>query len=290
MERHEEGAIMPSKFIPIVLNLFDGEDSGSEGGTGESVSAQTSPANSGAAGTDEESRAEQYSKFKTDFKDLFDAEIKGILNDRFKKSKETEKQLKAFSTVGQRLSEKYGVDGNNPEEILKALDEDDSFYEEEAMEKGMPVDELKKSKALLRENNALKEEMAERNRQETIDKQVSEWMRQAQEAQKIYPQLNFESELKNERFRSLLQTPGITVRDVYEIVHRDEIMPAYTQFVEQKAQKAVADSVRANGQRPKENALNNSAPAKTKSDPSTWSKEELEDVSRRVQRGEKIKL
>ena len=281
---------MPSKFIPIVLNLFDGEDSGSEGGTGESVSAQTSPADSGAAGTDEKSRAEQYSKFKTDFKDLFDAEIKGILNDRFKKSKETEKQLKAFSTVGQRLSEKYGVDGNNPEEILRALDEDDSFYEEEAMKKGMPVDELKKSKALLRENNALKEEMAERNRQETIDKQVSEWMRQAQEAQKIYPQLNFESELQNERFRSLLQTPGITVRDVYEIVHRDEIMPAYTQFVEQKAQKAVADSVRANGQRPKENALNNSAPAKTKSDPSTWSKEELEDVSRRVQRGEKIKL
>ena len=53
---------------------------------------------------------------------------------------------------------------------------------------------------------------------------------------------------------------------------------------------AVADSVKANGQRPKENALNNSAPAKTKSDPSTWSKSELEDVSRRVQRGEKIKL
>ena len=281
---------MLEKFIPIVLNLFDGEGGGSEGGASESVSAQTSPANSGTAGTDEPSRAEQYSKFKADFKDIFDAEVKGILSDRLKKSKETEKQLKAFSSVGQRLSEKYGVDANDPNAILKALDEDDSFYEEEAMKKGMPVDELKHSKALLRENEALKREMAERQRQETIDKQVSEWMKQAQDAQRIYPQLNLNEELKSERFRSLLQTPGVTVRDAYELIHRDEIMPAYTQFVEQKAQKAVADSVKANGQRPKESAMNCSAPAKTKSDPSSWSKEELEDVSRRVQRGEKIKL
>lgn len=281
---------MLEKFIPIVLNLFDGEGGGSEGGASESVSAQTSPANNGTAGADEPSRAEQYSKFKADFKDIFDAEVKGILSDRLKKSKETEKQLKAFSSVGQRLSEKYGVDANDPNAILKALDEDDSFYEEEAMKKGMPVDELKHSKALLRENEALKREMAERQRQETIDKQVSEWMKQAQDAQRIYPQLNLNEELKSDRFRSLLQTPGVTVRDAYELIHRDEIMPAYTQFVEQKAQKAVADSVKANGQRPKESAMKGSAPAKTKSDPSSWSKEELEDVSRRVQRGEKIKL
>lgn len=280
------------EFLSVILNLFDGEgcDTGDGGGDNGSETAQTSPADGGTAGTDETLRAEQYSKFKADYKDLFDAEVKGLINDRFKKSKETEKQLKAFSTVGQRLSEKYGVDGNDPAAILKALDEDDSFYEAEALKKGMPVDELKKSKALLRENEALKGQLAERNRQETIEKQVSEWMKQANDAQRIYPQLNLEAELQNERFRSLLQTPGITVRDVYEIIHRDEIMPAYTQFVEQKAQKAVADSVKANGQRPKENALNNSAPAKTKSDPSTWSKSELEDVSRRVQRGEKIKL
>lgn len=281
---------MLEKFIPIVLNLFDGEGDGSEGGATESVSAQTSPADGGVTGTDEKSRAEKYSKFKADFKDLFDAEIKGIVNDRFKKSKETEKQLKAFSSVGQRLSEKYGVNADDPAAILKALDEDDSFYEKEAMEKGMPVDELKKVKAALRENETLKHEMAERQRQETIERQVSEWMSQAKDAQCIYPQLNLDEELKSERFRSLLQTPGVTVRDAYEIVHRDEIMPAYTQFVEQKAKKAVADSVKANGQRPRENAMNGSAPVKAVTGVASWSNEQLDEASRRAQRGEKIKL
>ena len=267
------------------------------GKTEPTVKEQTARAQTGKGkpdGTSDpekaESKADAYARMKAQYKELYDADVQEIIRQRFKKANADQEQLKELSPVLELLAEKYGADISDPKALLKALEEDDSFYEEEAMEKGVSVAELKRTKSILRENRALKKQMAEQQRQENAAKVYSEWMREAEDLKKIYPSFNLESELQNERFVNLLKAPGVGVRNAFELVHRDEIMPAYTYYVENKAKEAVANSVRAGAARPDENGLSGSAPAVTKSDPSSWTKQDRDEISRRVARGEKIRL
>ena len=224
---------------------------------------------------------------KGEFKDLYDAKMQDTIQKRLKGSKETVDKYNALSPTLEMLAKKYGVDANNIEALNKAIEEDDSYYEEEALEKNISVQQLKEIKKMERENADLKRQMQEQARYENANKLYGKWMQEADATKAIYPSFNLQTEMQNPRFTELLRS-NIDVRTAYEVIHKDDIIHGAMQFAVNKAEQKFANKVIANGARPLENGNSSQGASVTKRDVSSLTKADLAEVERRVARGEKI--
>ena len=224
---------------------------------------------------------------KGEFKDLYDARVQDTIQKRLKGQKETVDKFTALTPTLEMLAKKYGVDAGDIEALNKAIAEDDSYYEEEALQKGLTVQQLKEIRKMERENADLKAQMDEAQRQEKGRLLYSQWMQQAEEAKKVYPGFDLRAEMNNQRFVDLLRS-NIDVRTAYEVLHKDEIIPAAMQFTAKKVEQQLTNKIIANGARPTENGMSSQGAAVVKSDVSQLSKADRAEIIRRVQRGEKI--
>ena len=224
---------------------------------------------------------------KGEFKDLYDARVQDTIQKRLKGQKETVDKFTALTPTLEMLAKKYGVDAGDIEALNKAIAEDDSYYEEEALQKGLTVQQLKEIRKMERENAELKAQMDEAQRQEKGRLLYSQWMQQAEEAKKVYPNFDLRAEMNNQRFVDLLRS-NIDVRTAYEVLHKDEIIPAAMQFTAKKVEQQLTNKIIANGARPTENGMSSQGAAVVKSDVSQLSKADRAEIIRRVQRGEKI--
>lgn len=218
------------------------------------------------------------------FKEEFGARVKNAVSDRVKNLKGVEKQLNATRPIVEMLANRYGIDPTDINAISLALEEDNSLYEQEALEKGVSVEYLKEVKKLQRENSMYKQAEAQRN----ADMAYANWMREAEQLKGIYGGFNLEAELNNPEFMQIMSVPGMKLRTAYEIIHKDEIIPAAMQFATQKAQENLVNDIIARGARPTENGVSSSGAVVTKTDPSQLTSKDLAEIRKRVERGEII--
>ena len=226
---------------------------------------------------------------KGEYKDLYDARMQDTIQKRLKSSKETVDKYNELTPTLEMLAKKYGVDASDIQALNKAIQEDDSYYEEEALEKGISVQQLKEIRKMERENAALKAQMDEAKRQENGKKLYAAWMQQAEEAKKISPSFDIRTEMNNPKFVDLLRS-NIDVRTAYEVLHKDDIIRGAMQFTAQTVESKIAKKVASNGARPSENGMNSQSAAVVKSDVSQLTKADRAEIIRRVQRGEKIRF
>ena len=226
---------------------------------------------------------------KGEYKDLYDARMQDTIQKRLKSSKETVDKYNALTPTLEMLAKKYGVDIGDIESLNKAIQEDDSYYEEEAIEKGITVQQLKEIRKMERENAELKAQMEEAQRQENGKKLYAAWMQQADETKKVYPSFDIQTEMNNPKFLELLRS-NIDVRTAYEVTHKDEIISGAMQFTAQAVESKLAKKIASNGARPSENGMSSQSAAVVKSDVSQLSKADRQEIIRRVQRGEKIRF
>ncbi|MBR3635831.1 MAG: hypothetical protein IKN47_06510 [Lachnospiraceae bacterium] len=225
---------------------------------------------------------------KGKFKDDFHKKVKGIINSRFAQTKGLEEQLNSYAPVLDALRNKYGLGRDaDPEAIMSALDEDSSFYEDEALERGMSVEDLKSIKKIERENARLKEQMNAANTQREADRIYQGWLAQEAELKEIYPDFDFRTEAENEEFTSLIKN-GINLRTAYEVVHKDEIITGAMAMTAKKVKEQVTQSIAKNGKRPLENGINAGSGKVVKSDVEKLTKADRDEIEKRVMRGEKI--
>jgi hypothetical protein len=226
---------------------------------------------------------------KGEFKDLYDAKMQDTIQKRLKGSKENEAKLNAITPILDMLGKKYGVNASDINALNKAIEEDDSYYEEEALEKNISVQQLKEIKKMERENADLKRQMQEQERHENANKLYAKWMQESDATKAIYPSFNLQTEMQNPRFTDLLRN-NVDVRTAYEVIHKDDIIHGAMQFAVNKAEQKFANKVIANGARPVENGNSSQGATVVKSDVSQLSKADRAEIIRRVQRGEKIKF
>lgn len=226
---------------------------------------------------------------KGEYKDLYDARMQDTIQKRLKGTKETVDKYNALTPTLELLAKKYGVDASDIEGLTKAIEADDSYYEQEAMENGMTVQQLKEFKKMQRENADLRAQMQEQQRQENANKLYASWMNQAEAAKKVYPGFDMKTEMNNPEFVKLLRS-NVDVRTAYEVLHKDEIIPAAMQFTAKTVEQKLTNKIIANGARPSENGMNSQGAAVVKSDVSQLSKEDRAEIIRRVARGEKIRF
>lgn len=231
--------------------------------------------------------AEFEALIKGDYKAEYDKRVQNTIQQRLKGSKETVEKYNALVPTLELLARKYGVDANNIEALNKAIEDDDAYYEDEALEKGVTVEQLKAIKKMEKENAELKRQMQERDNRERAEKDVAEWMQQAKEAQKMFPMLDLSQELKNPQFLGLLRS-GVGVETAYFAIHHTELVPQAMQYTAKQVEQKLTNSIISNGNRPTENGVNSNSPATVKSDVSQLTKEDRQEIIRRVQRGERI--
>lgn len=231
---------------------------------------------------------------KGEYKDLYDAKVQDTLKRRLKGTQETAERYRQLAPTLEMLGKKYGIrpDQNGAYDIAalnKAIEDDDSYYEKEAMEQGLSVEQFKQMRKMERENAELRRRMQEQQTRENASRLYAQWMEQAGQVKTVYPSFQLEAELKNPRFVDLLKA-GIDVRSAYEVLHKDEIIPAAMQFTAKTVEQKLANKIAAAGQRPVENGNSGQSAAIVKSDVSQLTKADRREIIRRVQRGETIRF
>ena len=231
-------------------------------------------------------KAEFKKLIKGEYKDEFQA----IMNDRLKGSHEQVAKLESLTPLLEMIASKYGVDSQDAEALIKAVEDDNSYYEDEAMERGITVEELKRIRKIEKENAAFKRANAEREEQERFAQMCDTWLKQEKEAKKIYPTLNLEKEFKNNEAFGRLLLAGVDVGSAYLVTHKDEIFGGAMQYTAKTVQKKVTDSIMANGRRPAEGGNSSQSASVTKVDVSRMTNAEMDDILRQVRQGVKITL
>jgi hypothetical protein len=224
---------------------------------------------------------------KGEYKDLYDARVQDTIQRRLKGSKETVDKYNALSPTLELLGKKYGVDPNDTEALSKAIEEDDAYYEEEALQKGITVEQLKEFRKMEKENATLRQQMQEKNAREQGAKLYAQWMEQGEKTKAIYPSFDLRAEMQNPKFTDLLRA-NIDVRTAYEVIHKDDIIPAAMQFTAKTVEQKLTNKIIANGARPTENGVSSQSSAVVKSNVSQLNKADRAEIARRVARGEKI--
>ena len=179
---------------------------------------------------------------KGEYKDLYDARVQDTVQKRLKSSKETVEKYEALAPTLEALAKKYGVDAADIKALNKAIEDDDSYYEQEALEKGITVEQLKEIRKMEKENAELKRQMEEQNRKDNANKLYAQWMEQAETAKSVYPSFDLRAEMQNPKFVDLLRS-NIDVRTAYEVIHKDDIIAGAMQFTAKKVEQKIADTL-----------------------------------------------
>lgn len=289
---------MKIKHIWVDLSLFDGEGAeGAEGApTGENSDnatesdAETQSGESNTSDADseptEEERARAYQQFKKDYKDLYAKDFQETFNRRFKDVKEMENQLSEYSKLMRMLKERYEF--SDVQGAIKALENDDAYWEQLAYEKNMSVEQVKEISKYRRLSSDLQAEKEALERQAIQNQIVDELRAQELEMQEIVPDFNLDDELNYDpNFKRLVEN-GVPIRQAYEVIHFDEVKNAIIVHTAQQTQKQVTDNIKAKGSRPVENGASSSNAFSQKVDVSKLTDKEMDDYIRRAQRGESI--
>ena len=303
-------------FPPLELQLFSDAagDTGAAGATGDTAAAavpqntqsetplpevkygiqaeETAPAQPQEVPPDRNAAFEKL--IKGEYKDLYDAKVQDTVKRRLKGTQETADRYRQLAPTLEMLGKKYGIrpDRNGAYDIAalnKAIEDDDSYYEKEAMEQGLSVEQFKQIRKMERENADLRRQMQEQRTRENASRLYAQWMEQAGQVKTVYPSFQLEAELKNAKFADLLKA-GIDVRSAYEVLHKDEIIPAAMQLTAKTVEQKLTNKIAAAGQRPVENGNSGQSAAIVKSDVSQLTKADRREIIRRVQRGETIRF
>lgn len=231
---------------------------------------------------------------KGDYKDEYNARIQEALNKRFKANDAVAERQKSLNPILEILGNKYGIDASDIEKmdlnaLSKAIMEDDSYFEKEAVEKGISVQMLKEIKRIEAENKQMKDAMEQRQKQDQSRKAYEVLLEQSKGVKTLYPGFDLATEMNNPNFGRLIAN-GVDCRTAYEVVHRDEIQPAMAQYIANQTAQKISNDIQSGARRPAENGASSQASSVVKTDVTKLTREDRAEIARRVARGEKIRF
>jgi len=194
------------------------------------------------------------------------------------------------------LARKHGQDPANPdyEALAKAINDDDAYYEDKALEMGVSVETAKRMDQQERDTARQKREEAITLEQQRIQNHFMNLEQQGEALKKVFPGFNLRTELQNPVFARMV-APGVgimSVEDAYKAVHRKEIEAAQSQVIAQKTTQMISNAIQAGSRRPDENGTSGQSASVTTFDYSKASKEQREALKREIYaaraRGEKL--
>lgn len=227
-----------------------------------------------------------------EYKDDHKAYMEKTIGDRLKKYKGIEAQNTQMLGLLETVAAKYGVDTaaeNFLESLTTKVNEDDSYYENYAMEHDISPEEARKIVTMERKVQAIEAQEKERQRQEAMQQQIMTLRQNAEKTKAKFPGFDLETEMQNEKFRRLCAVNNGDTTAAYMACHWEQVMSGAVQNAAQQITAQTAQAVAANKARPTENGMSGSVAAvTTKDDFSKMSLTQLRafaDTERRKKQG-----
>ena len=267
-----------------LLTFFDGEGTGSDNGQ---VAADQTGSDTTQVATEEKEDldADFEALIKGKYKAQYDARFQQGINARHKDYMQNKQQLESLNPMLDMLKEKYGV--SDVKDLQKAIMDDDSYYEEEAMERGLTVEQLKYMKQMERENKAYKAREQESIQEQMQREKIEGWLRQEAQFKQKAPDFSLREELANPEFERLLAA-GVNVETAFNVIHQDEIMSGAMNYTAKKAVEKTVNDIKARGMRPSENGLGTTAAEQKRKTVGEMTGEEILEMANKAKKGEKI--
>lgn len=225
----------------------------------------------------------------------YNKEMQAVVRSRLKAEKSAEEALGKMAPAIEVMARKYGLDAANMDydALAKAINDDDAYYEDKALEMGVSVETAKRVDQMERDTERQKA-MEQRTLQEqAIQRHFVKLEQQAEVMKKVFPNFDLRTELKNPAFaRMTSPNVGISVEDAYYAVHRNEIQAASMQITAQKTAEKISNAIASGSRRPDESGASSQAPSVSTFDYAKASREQREafkkDLRNRMARGEKV--
>lgn len=199
-----------------------------------------------------------------DYKDAHKEYMEKTINDRVKKYKGVETENKTMRNALNTIALKYGIDSASEsfmEDLNKAIEADDSYYEKYAYEHDLTPQDARKIVTLERkvhENELQQQMMAE---EEARREQFRQVQMNSEATKAKYANFDLGMELQNPAFVRILQATNGDTTAAYQAVHHDEIIRGISAQVAEEAKAKAANAIAYNQNRPIENGLGSSAPS-----------------------------
>lgn len=219
------------------------------------------------------------------FHDIYGQKVSGVIQDRFKNQADLRGQVDQINEKLSPLFLNYGLKPGDYEGLEKAMAGDDALFQAGAERAGLDVDNYKEMLKLRADSERLSQ-MTESFRQEQAKQAMfAEWESQAEELQQAFPNFDLAMEIDtNDQFAQLISS-GVDVRTAFMSTHMDEILNGANAYAQKTATQNVVNTIQQRAARPAEGALNHTPALQRKSDPSSLSEEDLDEINRRAARG-----
>ena len=221
----------------------------------------------------------------------YNKQMQAVVQSRLRSAKGAEDTLGKLTPALELLARKHGQDPANIdyEALAKAISDDESFYEDKALEMGVSVETAMKIDQQERDNARQQRQEAQTLEQQKFQQHIMKLEQQGEAMKKVFPNFDLRTELKNPAFaRMTSPNVGISVEDAYYAVHRNEIQTAAMQVTAQKTAQKISNAIQAGSRRPDENGTSGQAPSVTTFDYRSMSPEQRKALKDRIRSGEKI--
>lgn len=198
-------------------------------------------------------------------------------------------QIKAerekYAPMLEVLASRYKLDPQNPDvdALIQAVNNDKEFYEQKALEMGVPVETAMQIDQQKREQERSRVAAQREAEQKAIDEHIAKLEEQGKALKEIFPDFDLRTELQSPTFKRLTSPGvGLSVEDAYYAVHRKEIQAAASKAVAQRTAQQISDSIIAGRARPTENGTASRAASTSVFDINKASRAQRAEINRQI--------
>ena len=226
------------------------------------TSGGAEPSSSDAPMTDEQREAAFEALIQGEYRAEYEKHVQDIIRKRLKGARENAKRISELSPALKVLAKRYGVEQSEPEKLTQAI-----LAEEERSAAAPDPATLAGAEAV-----------------------VETWRKEAEALRELYPTFDLEQELASPRFRDLIRLPDMDLRTAFEVMHRDELLPAVMRYTADTVARKLTGKLMTEGLRPAENGSDGQSASLSRLNVAAMTPGQRQEIIRRVQRGEKIRL
>ena len=225
----------------------------------------------------------------------YNKQMQSVVQSRLKNAKAAEESLAKLAPALELLARRHGLDATNMDydAIAKAINDDDAYYEDKALEMGVSLETAKRIDQQERDHARQQREEARNLEQQKLHNHFVKMEQQGEAMKKVFPKFDLRKELQNPVFARLTSpNMGMSVEDAYYAVHRKEIDAARSQVIAQQTVQQISNAIQAGSRRPDENGTTGQSPSVTTFDYSKASKAQRDALKKQIYaagaRGEKL--
>ena len=221
----------------------------------------------------------------------YNKQMQATVQSRLRSAKGAEDALGKLTPALELLARKHGLDpaAMDYDALAKAISDDESYYEDKALEMGVSVETAKQIDQQERANARAQRQEQQNLEQQKIQQHFQKLQQQGEEMKKVFPDFDLRKELQNPAFvRMTSPNVGISVEDAYYAIHRKELQTAAMQVTAQKTAQKISNAIQSGSRRPDEAGTSGQAPSVTTFDYRSMSPEQRKALKDRIRSGEKI--